>query len=146
MAAKKTAAEKAKAKPKTSPPSAGHPAGTAAKSASPEHQKQRRFECTKDGASKFWEIVRTGNDVVVHFGKIGADGQEKTKSFDSEPEAVKEYDQLVREKTSKGYVEVAPPKSAAPGLVEAFIEALKRADNPNALNGETWVIGSTRTG
>jgi DNA ligase-1 len=66
----------------------------------------RRFECTEDGASKFWEVSREGSDLTTRWGKIGTGGQEKTKSFPTDQKAQAEYNKLIEEKTSKGYVEV----------------------------------------
>jgi predicted DNA-binding WGR domain protein/cell wall assembly regulator SMI1 len=62
----------------------------------------RRFEVDE----KFWAIKRDGASFTVKYGKIGTDGQEKTKDFDDEEAAEKEYDKLVAEKTKKGYEEV----------------------------------------
>jgi len=62
----------------------------------------RRFEVDE----KFWAIKRDGASFTVKYGKIGTDGQEKTKEFDDEAAAEKEYDKLVAEKTKKGYEEV----------------------------------------
>jgi len=66
---------------------------------------KRYFEFVEGGSSKFWEIWMDGCDVTTHWGKIGTDGQEKTKTFPSEEKAKKEYDKLLAEKTGKGYVE-----------------------------------------
>ena len=46
-------------------------------------------------------------DVTTRWGRIGTDGQSKTKSFASEDKANVEYGKLVKEKTDKGYVETA---------------------------------------
>ncbi len=62
----------------------------------------RRFEMDE----KFWAIKLDGDSHTVKFGKQGTDGQEKTKSFDDEAAAKKDYDRLVKEKTGKGYEEV----------------------------------------
>ena len=70
---------------------------------------KRYFECTEDGASKFWEISMEGNDVTTTWGKIGTGGQTKTKTFADETKAKKEYDKLLEEKTSKGYIEKERP-------------------------------------
>ncbi len=64
------------------------------------------FECRADGAEKFWEVWVIGPDLTTRWGKIGASGQEKTKSFASPGKAQLEYNKLVAEKTSKGYVEI----------------------------------------
>lgn len=44
-----------------------------------------------------------GSDLIVTFGRIGTDGQSKTKSFADAQGAIKERDKLVKEKTGKGY-------------------------------------------
>jgi predicted DNA-binding WGR domain protein len=62
----------------------------------------RRFEVDE----KFWAISIDGASHTVKYGKIGTDGQEKTKTFDDEDAAQRDYDQLVKEKTGKGYAEV----------------------------------------
>ncbi len=62
----------------------------------------RRFEMDE----KFWAIKKDGASFTVKYGKIGTDGQEKTKDFEDEDAADKEYDKLVAEKTKKGYEEV----------------------------------------
>jgi predicted DNA-binding WGR domain protein len=65
----------------------------------------RRFTCTSDGASKFWEVATEGTEVTVHFGRIGTRGQTKQKTFASAAEASREKEKLIREKLGKGYVE-----------------------------------------
>jgi predicted DNA-binding WGR domain protein len=67
----------------------------------------RRFELLESSSRKFWEIELAGPDVTVRFGRIGTAGQAKTKTLASEAEARKEHDKLVKEKTGKGYAEVA---------------------------------------
>lgn len=65
----------------------------------------RYFEFSEGTSNKFWEVRLEGTAVMTRYGKIGADGQETMKEFDSEAKAKKEYDKLVGEKTKKGYVE-----------------------------------------
>ena len=67
-----------------------------------EGGRWRRFEMDE----KFWAISLDGASHTVRFGKIGTDGQLKSKSFDDEESARKDYDKLIREKTGKGYEEV----------------------------------------
>ncbi|HJZ58763.1 MAG TPA: WGR domain-containing protein, partial [Gemmataceae bacterium] len=74
-------------------------------SATGSGSKKRYFECVEDGASKFWEVWIDGKDVTTRWGKIGTNGQQKTKTFASEEKAKKEYDKLLAEKTDKGYAE-----------------------------------------
>jgi DNA ligase 1 len=71
---------------------------------------RRYFECTEDGASKFWEISVDGSDVTTNWGKIGTSGQTKTKSFADGAKAKKEYDKLIEEKASKSYIEKERPE------------------------------------
>jgi len=52
---------------------------------------------------KFWEITVDGNDFTTRYGKIGAAGQEKTKTVASAEKAQKEAQKLVRQKLAKGY-------------------------------------------
>ena len=85
----------------------------------------RRFELIEGSSSKFWEVELAGCDVTVRFGRIGTNGQTKTKTFGSGAAAKKEYDALLKDKTGKGYTEsgvaagptlaaVSAPPPAAP--------------------------------
>ena len=71
--------------------------------------KKRYFEFVDGSSNKFWEIWKDGTDVTTNWGKIGTDGQTKTKPFPDEAKAQKEYDKLIAEKTGKGYTEKARP-------------------------------------
>jgi predicted DNA-binding WGR domain protein len=62
----------------------------------------RRFEVDE----KFWMIKIDGSSHTVKYGKIGANGAEKTKDFGDDAAAKKDYDKLVKEKTGKGYEEI----------------------------------------
>ena len=64
-----------------------------------------RFTCTEGGSNKFWEGRVEGADLEVRWGKIGTDGQTKTKTFADATKAQAEADKLIEEKTEKGYVE-----------------------------------------
>ena len=89
--------------PAPSPPKVVTQAPAVISTAAP--QQKRYFECTEDGAAKFWEISIDANDVTTRWGKIGTNGQPKTKSFATEDKARAEYEKLLAEKTAKGYVE-----------------------------------------
>ena len=65
----------------------------------------RRFEFVEGSASKFWEVSVNDKEMTVRFGRIGTDGQSKTKAFKDEDAAKSEADKLIREKTGKGYIE-----------------------------------------
>ena len=71
--------------------------------------KKRYFKSTVDGASKFWEVWMEADTVSTRWGKIGSDGQTKTKEFADAAKAKKEYEKLLKEKTDKGYVEGTAP-------------------------------------
>lgn len=83
-----------------------------------------RFELVEGKVSKFWEVRVDGRLMTVRYGRIGSDGQERITCFASADEAQRARDRLVREKTGKGYHEMAtpsvlgplaaPPSSAAP--------------------------------
>lgn len=63
------------------------------------------LELVEGTSSKFWEIVVDGADHTVRYGKIGTDGRESTKSFDSDEEAQAQAEKLIRSKRKKGYAE-----------------------------------------
>ena len=65
----------------------------------------RYFEFVDDKSQKFWEISIDGTDVTVRYGRIGANGQTKTKEFDDEDAANAHAEKLIEQKTGKGYNE-----------------------------------------
>ncbi len=65
----------------------------------------RRFEFTDGTSSKFWEIAVQGCEMTVRFGRIGAAGQTKAKTFASDAGAAQEATKLIAAKTGKGYQE-----------------------------------------
>jgi len=84
---------------------------------------KRYFEFVAGGSSKFWEVTLDDCSQLVRFGKLGTEGQEKTKDFDSPGKARADTKKLVSEKLSKGYVEIGgkpPPQRDA--KLEAAIE------------------------
>ncbi len=98
----------------------------------------RRFECTEEGASKFWEIHVEGATLTILFGKIGARGQTSTKTLTSVDEAQAHAAKLVAEKSKKGYVEVtaaAPvePSASAPKQPSAKPAAVRSKTKPATL-------------
>jgi len=75
----------------------------------------RRFELVEGGSSKFWEVWTQGSELLVRFGRIGTAGQTKSKALGDAAAATLERDKLIREKTGKGYAEVAA--GAAPAAM-----------------------------
>ncbi len=65
----------------------------------------RYFEYVGGSSSKFWAISHSGNSVATRWGRIGTDGQGKTKEFADDAAAKAAYEKLIAEKTREGYVE-----------------------------------------
>ncbi|MBX3232073.1 MAG: DUF4132 domain-containing protein [Labilithrix sp.] len=73
----------------------------------------RRFELSEGTSNKFWQVaIEDGKTLHVSFGKIGTKGQTQRKDFAAPPAATAEMEKLIREKTKKGYKEVAPPPAS----------------------------------
>ncbi|HKB04034.1 MAG TPA: DNA ligase, partial [Gemmataceae bacterium] len=85
------------------------PEARAAKANTPAPTKsggpKRYFEFAEGMSSKFWEVSVSGKDVTTRWGRIGSEGQSKTKTFADPTKARAEADKLIEEKTEKGYVE-----------------------------------------
>ena len=108
-AAAKTVGKTPAKKTTKQPVSVSPPATSNAKSSKPKSNtsaSKRYFEFSEGSSSKFWEISLDSCDVTTRWGRIGTDGQAKTKTFDSAQKADAEYNKLILEKTSKGYSEV----------------------------------------
>lgn len=65
----------------------------------------RYFEFVAGASSKFWEVSRSGNALTTRWGRIGAAGQSKTKTFADESAAVNAMAVLLEAKTDEGYLE-----------------------------------------
>jgi len=98
-----------------------------------------RLEYVADGSSKFWEIAVTGRDVVVRWGRIGAEGQAKTTRMKTPALATEAAAKQVKEKLAKGYVEAgakkkeekkAPKPKKAGGGLAALIKLVKPPKAP----------------
>jgi predicted DNA-binding WGR domain protein len=77
------------------------PASTAdAAEAAPRH-----FEFVGGNSSKFWAVSHAGNTVATRWGRIGTDGQSKTKEFADDAAAKAAYEKLIAEKKREGYIE-----------------------------------------
>lgn len=94
---------------KANSPAQNAPSAAPAEKASPAPAagpaRPRYFEFSDGKSNKFWEIALDGNDVIVRFGRIGANGQTQTKTLAAPAAAQKHYDKLIEEKTDKGYAE-----------------------------------------
>jgi len=65
----------------------------------------RRFEFVEGSSSKFWEVSRSGCEVITRWGRIGSAGQSKAANYATEDAAAAQAGKLIREKTAGGYVE-----------------------------------------
>lgn len=96
----------------------------------------REFEYADGKSFKFWKIELQGGAVVTRYGRIGSEGQETKKSFDTPEKAQKEYDKLVAEKLRKGYVEKTgsgqAKASAEPAKAGAKKSSTKKGQEPAA--------------
>lgn len=79
------------------------PSATPRSSPAPSSGARRRFEFTEGGSSKFWEVELRGHEHIVRFGRTGTEGQTRTKAFGSPEAASLDAEQLIVEKTRKGY-------------------------------------------
>lgn len=75
---------------------------------------RREFHFSEGSSNKFWSIELQELSFIVHYGKIGTQGQSQEKVFATAELAVKEHDKLIAEKTKKGYVEVQSGQSSTP--------------------------------
>lgn len=69
---------------------------------------------TDDRSNKFWRARTRGKTLIVNYGRIGSDGQESTKDFDSAAEAAAALDKQANEKRRKGYVDEGGEAQAVP--------------------------------
>jgi len=95
----------------------------------------RRFEYKDARSYKFWEIEVEGTAFTVRYGKVGTDGVTQTKSYASADKAKAEADKKIREKTSKGYAEVASAPVAKAAVTsddewQVLADALQAAGDP----------------
>ena len=63
------------------------------------------LEYVDDKSSKFWEISVQGRYHTVTYGRIGSEGQSKTKEFEDAAAAEADAQKLIASKKKKGYAE-----------------------------------------
>lgn len=64
-------------------------------------------------SSKFWSIRLDGTSHTVTYGRMGTDGQTKTKVLPSGEKAKSDFDKMVASKLAKGYVDAGGENSQA---------------------------------
>lgn len=79
------------------------PAQIVVSSTSPS--QARYFEYVQGNSSKFWEVSQEGNAMTTRWGRIGSNGQTKTKTFADTNSAASAVAKLMADKTSEGYIE-----------------------------------------
>jgi DNA ligase-1 len=67
----------------------------------------RYFELVQGASNKFWEVSQSGNTMTTRWGRIGSNGQSKTKTFADEQTAANTMADLIGEKSGEGYTERA---------------------------------------
>jgi predicted DNA-binding WGR domain protein len=87
----------------------------------------RRFEFTEATSRKFWEMRVLGTETQVRFGRLGTEGQLKTKRHTNAKAARLEAEKLIREKTGKGYAEVRGARAGKAPAVSATAARMKPA-------------------
>ncbi len=70
-----------------------------------DHLVFTRYTYVDERSNKFWETALDGNKVVVRYGRIGSNGYELFKTYNSAEIALHEQQKQVREKLAKGYIE-----------------------------------------
>ncbi len=65
------------------------------------------FELSDDKSSKFWEITTQGAELTTRWGRIGTDGQSKTKTFQTVEETLAAAQKMIAGKIKKGYTEIS---------------------------------------
>jgi DNA ligase-1 len=76
---------------------------------------KRYFEFVEGTSNKFWEVWTNGCELTTRWGRIGTDGQSKSKTFATAAAAQAEHDELVAEKLGKGYREITRAAAVGPG-------------------------------
>ncbi|MEN0066748.1 MAG: WGR domain-containing protein [Myxococcota bacterium] len=102
-----------------------------------------RYELDDGKSQKFWEIEVEGSTFTVRYGRIGTNGQSKTKVFSSPEEASKEAEKITKSKVKKGYAPVVAVVRAEPGRNPALEQAIvEDSDNPDPWRVYAdWLMG-----
>lgn len=99
----------------------------------------RRFEFVDGSSNKFWEVRVEGASQTVRYGRIGTDGQSKTKQFADAATALADAEGLIEEKLEKGYAEVTGGAAAPAVAREDDDDAEAEADDATVAESEPEV-------
>lgn len=75
----------------------------------------RYFENHLGTSNKFWEITVDGGTTIAKWGRIGTNGQSKTKTFATHYRAADDAVKMCQSKLNKGYLEVINGKMQMTG-------------------------------
>ena len=64
---------------------------------------KKHLEYKDEKSHKFWQIEVVENAFTVTYGKVGTNGQSKTKEFDNAEKANQEAEKVIKQKLKKGY-------------------------------------------
>lgn len=89
-----------------------------------------RYELIEGTSRKFWDVSLHGTQLVVHWGRIGTQGQSKVFEFPTAAAAEDQQSRLIRQKTAKGYISVestpADPKSDQGAPAKRVVKAVSK--------------------
>ncbi len=77
----------------------------------------RRFEFRDGKSEKFWCVSVTGAEMTTNWGRVGTEGQSRTKAFKDEAAARKASDKAAAGKVKKGYEEIIAKDRPEPGPI-----------------------------
>ena len=101
---------------------------------------QRKFEYQDDKSSKFWHITLEDCSYTVIYGKIDTKGRTQSKSFETEAEAKKSYENLIQQKLKKGYTEVATDNQKVEAAKNKSAKTKKTPVEPKATIPKTLEV------
>ncbi len=104
--ARKPSRPKMAAQPKKEPPSAEQKAKAAAVAKASQKPTSTSWDCyvfEGGGSNKFWDIQVHGAAYTVRYGRVGTNGQTRTKQFASPAEATSAAEKITAKKVAKGY-------------------------------------------
>lgn len=62
---------------------------------------------SEGSSNKFWRAKVDGGELTTNWGRVGTDGQSKTKSYGGASDALAELEKQASKKRKKGYVDTA---------------------------------------
>ncbi|NJK43519.1 MAG: WGR domain-containing protein [Pleurocapsa sp. SU_196_0] len=74
---------------------------------------KRYLEFTDGASSKFWEITLKESTITTRYGRLGSNGQQGEKRFETVGKARAAFDKQLREKLAKGYTDPSTTPTAS---------------------------------